>query len=321
MMRRAGGGVALAALVGLVALLAGCAGGPASAQPSAPTSSASRTAPASPSASDRASTVADHVSKVLVVVLENHSQEEARAQMPHLAAFADRYGYADSWYAVAHPSLPNYLELAGGSTFGIGDDHGPRHHPLSGPSVFGQLISQGHTAATYAEGMTTPCEQNNDGRYAVRHNPWAYFTDPGERSACNQFDVPSGTPASGELHDAVAAGALPAYSLLVPDTCNDAHNCSLAAADGWLGDWLSVLEAGPDFTSGRLAVVVTFDEDDHHAGNHVFTAVGAAQLHGQVVSTQFTHASLAAVPSRLAGLPPLRDAQGSPDVLQAFGLG
>ena len=67
-------------------------------------------------------------------------------------------------------------------------------------------------------------------------------------------------------------------------------------------------------------MVVTFDEDDHHAGNHVATVVLAAQLHHKVVTTRFTHASLAAAPSRLVGLPALRGAAGTPDVLRAFGL-
>lgn len=317
----------LAALVSLLAALTVCAAcaasGPAASASSAtaapPLAGSSSTGPAAGSSAASAS-VAAHVSKLLVVVLENHSKQQALAQMPFLAAQADRYGVASHWYAVAHPSLPNYLELAGGSTFGVADDKEPAAHRLKGTSVFGQLTAHGHSAATYAESMPTPCSQTNSGRYAARHNPAAYFVDPRERAACRRHDLPAGTTASGPLHDAVVAGRLPTYSLLIPDTCNDGHDCPLATADGWLHRWLPFIENGADFSRGRLAVVVTFDEDDHHAGNHVLTVVAAARLHHKIVTRRFTHSSLAAAPSRLVGLPPLRHGAGSPDVLRAFGL-
>ena len=55
--------------------------------------------------------------KLLIVVLENHAATDATAGLPGLAALAKRYGVATRSYAVAHPSLPNYLAMAGGSTF------------------------------------------------------------------------------------------------------------------------------------------------------------------------------------------------------------
>lgn len=264
--------------------------------------------------------VAARVSKLLVVVLENHSRTQALAQMPRLAAQASRYGQATQWYAVAHPSLPNYLEMTGGSTFGVRDDKNPSSHHLSGRSVFGQLVAAHHGVRSYVEDLPSACAQTNSGRYAVRHNAWAYFTWPSERTWCRRYERAAGTTARGALHDDVVAGHLPRYAQLIPNVCHDGHDCSLATADAWLGAWLQRIEAGPDFTSGRLAVVVTFDEDDHRASNHVAFVVAAAQLKHQTVTARFTHASLAAAPSRLVGLTPLRYAATSPDVLRAFGL-
>ena len=60
--------------------------------------------------------------KVLVVMEENHSYAQARAGMPYLKKLAKRYGYATRSHAVAHPSLPNYVAIAGGDTFGISTD-------------------------------------------------------------------------------------------------------------------------------------------------------------------------------------------------------
>ena len=50
---------------------------------------------------------------------------------------ARAYGTATNFYAISHPSLPNYLVLAGGSTFGVADDDVPAAHRLHGRSLFG----------------------------------------------------------------------------------------------------------------------------------------------------------------------------------------
>jgi acid phosphatase len=242
--------------------------------------------------------------------------------MPALEAAAARYGRATQSFGMSHPSLPNYLAIAGGSTFGVHDDRNPVAHPVSGPSVFGQVLAAGKVAKTYAEGMQSPCQlQAKLGdKYAVRHNPWTYFTSPSERAGCLRYDVPSGTPTSGALHDDIAAGNMPTFGLLIPDLCNDAHDCQLSIADNWLRGWLGPLEAGRDFRSGRLAIVVTFDEDHRDANNNILTAVLDQGLHGLTVTQHLDHIALSHAISALVGAPPLRDAAKSPNFLGAFGL-
>jgi hypothetical protein len=240
--------------------------------------------------------------------------------MPTLAAAAARYGSATQSFGLTHPSLPNYLAIAGGSTFGVHDDKLPVAHPLSGSSVFGQVLAAGKVAKTYVEAMTSNCQVTSSGRYAVKHNPWPYFTSPVERTGCRRYDVPAGTPANGNLHDDITAGTLPTFGLLIPDLCNDAHDCSLSTADNWLQGWLGPLLGSQDFRSGRLAIVVTFDEDHRDANNNILTAVLDQRLHGSKVTARLDHTSLSHAISRLVGAPPLRDAATTPDFLGAFGL-
>jgi hypothetical protein len=317
-----------AVTLGLAALLlaAGCssgsnkpASGPSSSKPTLRGSS-SPTSP--PTESTGTNKPVGKPTKLLVVIMENHSASVAAGGMPTLAAAAAQYGRATQSFGLTHPSLPNYLAIAGGSTFGVHDDQDPDAHPLSGSSVFGQVLAAGKIAKTYAEGMKTPCQlqATSGGSYAVKHNPWTYFTSPSERAGCLRDDVPSGTPVSGALHDDIAAGTLPTFGLLIPDLCNDAHDCQLSIADSWLRGWLGPLTAGQDFRSGRLAIVVTFDEDDRHAGNNILTAVLYVGLHGKTVTEHLDHLALSHSVSRLVGAPPLRDAAKSPDFLGAFGL-
>lgn len=262
--------------------------------------------------------MATRPTKVLTVVEENHTEGSALAGMPYLAAEARTHGYASAWKALTHPSLPNYLGLVGGSTFGVTDDAGPASHPISATSVFGQALSHGKTAKTYAEGMSGTCSTTGTSRYAVRHNPWVYFSTSTEKAACRRYDVPAGTTTSGNLRHDVDAGTLPTVGMVVPDVCHDAHNCSLATADTWLKNWLAVVKAGPDFRSGRLAIVVTFDEDDRSGANKVLTVVIAPHTTRIASTAGFSHWSWTRYAAELSGASPLRNAARALSIRSTF---
>jgi acid phosphatase len=258
----------------------------------------------------------------LVIPLENHSQSEALAQMPHLAAWAHTYGQATSYYAITHPSLPNYLAIWGGSTFGTSSDCsvGSTGCVPSAPSVWGQTLAAGGTAIAYQESMSSNCQTGGSGDYAPRHGPWPYWTDSSERSYCQANDVPSGGLLSGRLHDDINAGTLPVTGELTPNLCNDAHDCSLSTADNWLAGWLPLIMAGPDFTAGRLTVIIVFDEDDSSQNNNVPFVVIDPRLHGVTVTGTYNHYSLTRWLDENAGVPLLRNAASAPDLRGAFGL-
>lgn len=256
--------------------------------------------------------------KVLVVVEENKTPRSALLGMPYLASLAEAHGRTTSYRAVARPSLPNYLAIAGGSTFGVRDNLSPARHPLTGPSVFDRVIAQGRTAKTYAESMPTNCGLTATTSYAVKHNPWPYFADPASRANCRRFNVPTGTTTSGPLRRDIDAGMLPNVSLVVPNICNDGHDCSLATADNWLKGWLTVVQQGPDYRAGRLAIVVTFDEDDYSGDNTVLTVV-VSPYTSKVVSTRaYTHYSLARYLAELTATTPLRAAATAPSLRAEF---
>ena len=258
--------------------------------------------------------------KALVIVEENHSESAALEQMPYLAGLADKFGRTTAYRAITHPSLPNYLAVAGGSTFGVSDDRSPSSHPIAQNSVFDEVITAGSTAKTYAEAMPEPCTLEPAGRYAVKHNPWAYFSSSTSRNNCGRLDVPAGDPDNGTLRDDVDAGALPTVGLLIPDLCNDGHDCPLSTADDWLRQWLPVIMDGPDYRHGDLAIIVTFDEDDRTADNVVLTAVIAPTVSHVVVGAPLTHYSLSRYLTELGGTSPLHEAVMATSLRTAFGL-
>ncbi|MCU1595464.1 MAG: putative hydrolase [Frankiales bacterium] len=308
---------AFLAVAAVSALLAACTASSGSGGGRARTGAP--TARPAPSPSDKAQRP---ITKVLTFVFENHGTAAALQGMPHVAELGRLYGSTSDYRALTHPSLPNYLAMAGGSTFGVQDDKDPAAHPIESASVFDVALRRGQTAATYAEGMKTNCDQASYEGYAARHNPWTYFASPMSKAACARFDIPAGDLASGALHDAIAQGALPQVGLVVPDLCHDGHDCSLAQADAWLNPWIGEVMAGPDYSSGNLALVFTFDEDEGEGGgsSKILTIVVASRLAQQTVTTRLDHRSWTHWMTDLVGAPPLPGTSGSTSLGAAFHL-
>lgn len=255
--------------------------------------------------------------KVLVIVEENHSYSQAAAGMPYLMSLAKgtKGAYGTNFHGATHPSLPNYLAIAGGDTFGVSTNREPIPSSKVGQnhSVFGQALAKAKTAKVYNESMPGNCSSTWGSGYAPKHNPWVYFG--AERASCLKLDV----PATGFLVDA-KNNALPNAGMLIPNQANDAHNGSLGTADNWLKARLPTVLASSDFTSGRLTVIVTFDEDDDNTPtNQVLTVVLNAGMtkHG-AVTTNLNHYSTTGYYEHVLGVPLLRKA--TTGFSTAFGL-
>src|ERR1700747_1139222 len=72
----------------------------------------------------------DHV---FVIMMENHgySQIVNNPNAPFTNQYAKSANSATNYFAIAHPSLTNYLEVVGGSNFGVHSDNNPDWHNLA----------------------------------------------------------------------------------------------------------------------------------------------------------------------------------------------
>ena len=251
---------------------------------------------------------------MILLVLENHSYEEVvgNGAAPNLNALAQHYGLATHAYAYAHPSLPNYLDLVAGSSFGITSDCTDCN--LSGQtSLADQLTTHGLSWGAYMEDMPSPCFTGAtvDDTYGKKHNPFLYFdqirNDPAQCGRDQPF---------GAFYPALDASTLPTFSLVVPNLCDDGHNCSLARSDSWVGGFVDHVTGSAWFRGGGV-LVVTYDEGtgsagccDGAAGGHVATWVAsAATPPGARLDTPLSHAGILRTVELLDGLPTLGGAQ------------
>ena len=251
---------------------------------------------------------------------KNYGDIYGNSSAPYETQIANQCGLATNYHAVGHPSLPNYIAITSGSTWGITDDSGPSSHPLDHPSIYGQAYP---SAKAYDESMPSNCSLSDSGNYAVRHNPWTYYingTAGQQRTQCQANDVPMGTYQSGTFHDDVVNGRLPAFSFVTPNLCNDMHDCSVATGDTYLSTLVPFILNGPDYQAGHLAVVIVFDENGGASGNQVYCAViSPFTPPGTQSSVNFTHYSLLRTTEEILGYPLLGSAQTAASMRAAFG--
>jgi len=189
---------------------------------------------------------------VIVVMFENHGasqvlQDPAAPTFRHLA---ERYATLANYDAVAHPSLPNYLALVAGSTFGLDTDC--TRCVIDAPNLADSLAAQSLTWKTYVEDIPRALDHVNDPGVKARI-PFLFFRDV-LASPPRMRDI---VPLTSFRRD-LTAHRLPNFSLVIPDLCHDMHNCSVATGDRWLESFLD-----PLLKPGALrhtVVFITFDE-------------------------------------------------------------
>jgi hypothetical protein len=73
-----------------------------------------------------------HLDHVFVIMMENHGYQQVfnNPNEPYLNSLIanKKVNLATNYFAIGHPSLTNYLEVVGGSNFGIRSDNAPNWH-------------------------------------------------------------------------------------------------------------------------------------------------------------------------------------------------
>lgn len=194
---------------------------------------------------------------VVVIMEENRTWPQVGGvgfdELPTLHAIAQQCAMFRDW-SETNPeqnSLTQYIGLTSGvdnpttvddcapsATCGSTDDN-----------IFRQVRASGGSARTFVEGATKPCSASGN---ASKHVPALYYSTVEDRAACQAEVRP--------LRE-LDPDQLPTFAMIVPDLCNDGHDCANAVVDEWLADVLGRLLSGVEYRSGMTAVFVLYDED------------------------------------------------------------
>jgi hypothetical protein len=228
---------------------------------------------------------------VVVIVFENKDATQINASSaPEYTALGQRYARLASYFAVTHPSLPNYLALVSGSTHGITNDC--TMCSVTGDSIGDQLTRAGRSWAAYAEGFPSGAG------FAKKHVPFLYFrTGASHVRPLSRFDPQN----------------LPDFAFVVPNLCHDMHDCSIATGDAWLRRFVRPLLGARD-----TVIFVVFDEGT--GGNHVAAlALGTAVRPHAVFTPRVDHYGMLRTIESMLSLRPLGAAAAARPITGIWG--
>jgi hypothetical protein len=114
-----------------------------------------------------------HHDHAFVIVMENHyyGQIIGNANAPFINSYAKTANLAKNYFAVGHPSLTNYLEIVGGSNFGVINDDAPDWHDtacvsnleLGAPALESAATNTCPIAGMGMDGATPAVDTTNEG--------------------------------------------------------------------------------------------------------------------------------------------------------------
>jgi acid phosphatase len=226
----------------------------------APTAAATHAAPPPPP--PPAVGAVPSFSHVFVIVMENHEYNSVigNPAAPYTNGLVASYGLATNFYAASHPSLPNYLALTAGSTFGIASDCTTCF--ISATNIADQLEGSGRSWKAYMEDMPVPCFTGaSSGNYAMKHNPFLYYNDIRNNTARCAAHVAPFT----QFWVDMSSGAVPNFVWITPNMCNDTHDCPVGTGDAWLRSVVPTITGSAAFRNGG-ALFITWDEGSSSAG-------------------------------------------------------
>ncbi|MEW5938592.1 MAG: alkaline phosphatase family protein [Chloroflexota bacterium] len=246
---------------------------------------------------------------IVIVVFENKEFGFVigNSRMPAYNRYASDYATLTQYYAVTHPSLPNYIAMISGDTQGITSNCEDCF--VNATSLPDLIEASGRAWRTYQEDMPFPCFVGSKVNYVQKHNPFIYF-DPIRLDAarCERTIVPLSL-----LPLDLAVGLLPNFVFITPNLCNSAHDCGLDVADGWLANLMSTLQPALDATGEPYLIVLTWDEGQGNhsccglpaeAGGRVATVLISPQVkNGFQDDTPYSHYSLLKTIAEAWGLP------------------
>ncbi|KAH8700378.1 acid phosphatase PHOa [Talaromyces proteolyticus] len=216
-----------------------------------------------------------------------------------------------NYWAVAHPSEPNYVSAVGGDQFAMDNDDFIQI-PANISHVADLLDTKGISWGEYQENTPYPGFQGfnysnqktyaND--YVRKHNPLIIF-DSVASNATRSTRIKNFT----SLWDDVANNKLPQWAFITPNMTNDAHDTNITFASVWERGFIEKLENSTDFWNESL-ILLTFDETEHYPiGNRIFSILlgGAVpkELVGTTDDTFYTHYSTLSTVEANWGLPSL----------------
>ncbi|TAL47821.1 hypothetical protein EPN87_02080, partial [archaeon] len=263
---------------------------------------------------------------ILVISAENHGLNEVFPAMPYMTSLANTYGLSTQYTTSIVPSLPNYLALFSGQTWGCdGYDGLPNSNNCTdkawnstNANLVDRLEAKGITWKAYMEDMPSNCYTDNIGNYAVRHNPFVYFSDIATNQSRCEKVVPAGVNDITLLNDLRSTETASNFMWLTPNLCNGMHDCSVGTGDKYLSELVPKILSSNVFMTQKAVIFLFFDEPGS-GGSQIYAAwVGPAAKKAYQSAKSYTHYSFLKTVEANWGLPNITSNDGNALAMTEF---
>jgi hypothetical protein len=256
---------------------------------------------------------APKLGRVAVMVLENRSYEQiiGNPSAPYINSLARKGALATRYYAITHPSLPNYIALTTGGHAGVNTNCATCQ--TEGRSLVNQLDGARIPWRAYFESipqrLSAPYVKGQ--AYNRHYNPFVYT------EGLTNTDLKSDTRDFATLSRDLATNSLHQFSWIAPNVWHDGHNGKLAAVDSFAARLAPriVKALGP-----RGVLFILWDEGQRTdvrgahglgGGRVPLIAVGPGAQPGARVSVKANHYALLKTIEAGMGLSQLGHARGA----------
>jgi hypothetical protein len=257
----------------------------------------------------------DHV---FLIYLENKGVGNivGSPNAPYINSLINTEDYDSNYFALGHPSDPNYIRPVGGSDFGL--DYNPAGNVIDANSLMQEMDQAGISWAGFGQGMPAPGTIESSGDYAVDQMPFAQFSYVFDNTpAYLQEHLLPQSDLANALQD---PNSFPEFAWVQPDEDSNGEGpidtpssilqfigsqftnqqYNVAAADQYLQQTISTIENSPTWTDSgeKDAIFITFDEDNNNLslgfgneGNNVPMIIipnGGAVTDGDMQAGPFT---------------------------------
>lgn len=288
---------------------------------------------------------AHHIKTVFIILMENHNWTgdgnldiKGNPAAPYInKTLLPLASHAEQYYNPPgnHPSLPNYLWLEAGTNFGILNDGPPsQNEQKTSKHMVALLKNAGVSWKAYEENVTGkvcplvdsgPIDPDGDPLYAVRHEPFCYFSDDtNDLNAHSQYCIQHLRPYK-ELASDLQNGTVAQYNFITPNLCDDMHDsCSgdpIAHGDAWLSKNVPAILNSSVYKNGG-ALFITWDEADSGDGPVGMIVLSPfAKGDGYSNTIHYTHGSTLRTFQEIFSVKPLLgDAQKEKDLSDLFAV-
>jgi Phosphoesterase family len=257
----------------------------------------------------------DHV---FLIYMENKGVGDivGSPNAPYINSLINTEDYDSNYFALGHPSDPNYIRPVGGSDFGL--DYNPAGNVIDANSLMQEMDQAGISWAGYAQGMPFPGDLTSSGDYAVDQLPFAQFSYVYDNTPA--YLAEHLLPQSDLANALQDPNTFPEFAWVQPDEDSNMEGpidtpsgiaqfiasqftdqqYNVAAGDQYLQQTISTIENSPTWNvdGEKDAIIITWDEDNNNLslgfgneGNNVPMIIipnGGAVTHGGMEPGPFT---------------------------------